>query len=135
MSKKLIDGICFYFDGVLKRYTIVGPVPHAIPMLYRQFGKYEKVFIYDPNRKPEEIREWISHHDMQWRQCCDLIIHDPEEEEDDKRSARFTLNAGPLAARIHFPDKEPRCSVYVMKHVDNEIKVTSVLPMEVYKEW
>ena len=52
-----------------------------------------------------------------------------------KRSARFTLNAGPLAPRIHFPDEEPRCSVYVMKHVDNEIKVTSVLPMEVYKEW
>ena len=96
-------------------------------------GKYEKVFIYDPNRKPEDIKEWISHHDMQWRQCCNDIIHDPKEEEDDKRSARFTLDSGPLVPRIHFPDEEPRCSVYVMRHAGDKIKVTSILPMEVYE--
>ena len=135
MNKKLIDGICFYFDGVLKKDGAVGPVLHAIPMLYRQLGKYEKVFIYDPNRKVKDIKDWISHHDMQWRQCCYDIVNDLKEDDDDKRSARFTLNRGPLVARIHFPDEEPRCSVYVMKHAGDKIKVTSVLPMEVYKEW
>ena len=135
MSRKLIDSICFYFDDVLKKDGQTEPVPHSIPMLYRQFGKYDKVFIYDPDLTPEHIKQWISHHDMQWRQCCHDILNDPKEDSLDKACANFTLNCGPLVPTIHFPKEEPRCSVYVMKHAGNKVKVTSIVPMEAYKEW
>ena len=103
--------ICFEFEGVLKEKGSDEAIPHAIPMLYRYLKDFDiAIFSWKSATKEGvlEMRNWVTHHDMEWRQCCNRILADPKEEDDDKETARMTLEQGPLVGRIRFPKNKPQ---------------------------
>ena len=105
--------ITFEFDGVIKEKDSTNPVEHALPALYRAIKKYDKVFLYDHRMGNDHIKEWLQHHDMEWRQCCNRILRDPQEEMSDHRMAKMVLAMSPLHESIHFAFIMPHTNDYV----------------------
>ena len=105
--------VTFEFDGVIKEKDSTEPVEHALPALYRALKKYDKVFLYDHRIGNDEIKEWLQHHDMEWRQCCNRILEDPKEEEKYHQLAELCLSRPPLHESIHFAFILPVTDDYV----------------------
>ena len=109
MSKR--KSICFEFEGVLKEVDSDEPIKHVFPQLYKYLEDFDlSIFSWKSGTDKGilEMKNWVEHHDMQWRQCCNEILADPKEEDDDKETAKITLDQSPLVGRIRFPRNKPK---------------------------
>ncbi len=127
--------ICFSFSGVIKKAWKDDPVEHVFPMLYRQTYKYDNISIYSFSYDKKTIKEWISHHDAEWRECCNRMIRDSKEDLDEQHIAHLTLNKGPIVDLIHYPKTRPKANVYVTSTEKGIILVTREMSTEVFETW
>ena len=127
--------ICFNFSGVIKKAWKDEPVEHVFPMLYRQTYKYDNISIYSFSYDRETIKDWIRHHDTEWRECCNRMIRDSKEDLDEQHIAHLTLNKGPLVYLIHYPKTRPKADVYVTSVEKGTILVTQEMSIEVFETW
>ena len=128
--------IAFDLNGVLRDPKNDRPIPYAFAKLYRSVKQYRKVWIYDPELSwnPEILKKWIDLYDLRWRECCQKILKDPEEETGQHRLAEMVLEMEPLIEYLQFPsDTEYYSSVvdtYVMAKGQKFIIVQSRLDKE-----